>query len=218
MEFKTGGTIRDVDRGKRIVVGYFTNTGSLDSDNDIFAKGAFEKTIKEGGPGGKNRIWHLWQHDSYSPIAKPKVLKEDDNGVYFETLIPKTAVGDLVMELYSEGHITEHSVGFNTLKYEDEKDARIIKEVRMWEGSSVLWGANENTPTVAVKKQDVLDRIGRLDAMLKKGELQDHVYELLITEIEKLKTAINSLGPLDAPEPREPQEAQFDISKLLNLI
>ena len=216
MEYKTGGSIKDVDKSARIVVGYFTNTGSLDSDNDVFVKGAFEKTIKESGPTSKNRIWHLWQHDSYSPINKPKALEEDDKGVYFETVIPKTAIGDLAMELYLEKAITEHSVGFNTLKYEDTKEHRVIKEVRMWEGSSVLWGANENTPTLAVKSEEVMQRLGLLEKMLKDGSFQDDVFELLTIEINKIKQAIKSLEPV---RPLEPSKAeQFNISNILKFM
>lgn len=214
IQYKSGGSIKDVDKSARMVVGYFTNTGSLDSDNDVFAKGAFDKTIKESGPTSKNRIWHLWQHDTYSPINKPKALKEDESGVYFETVIPKTAIGDLALELYMEKAITEHSVGFNTLKYEDTKEHRVIKEVRMWEGSSVLWGANENTPTLAVKSEEVMNRLGTLEKMLRDGSFQDDVFQLLTIEIEKLKKAICSLKPAEPLEPREAAD-NSDIFQIL---
>jgi len=213
MEFKTGGSVKDVDTEKRIVTGYFTNTGSIDSDQDIFAKGAFKKTILEWGPDGKKRIWHLWQHDSYSPINKPKVLSETAQGVYFETLMPKTQFGDLALALYQEGAITEHSVGFQTLKSEDdeEKGIRTIKEVKMWEGSSVLWGANENTPTVAVKSE-LQERIKHLEKITKGGNFTDETYTLLLNEIELLKTAISSL------EPAQTTQADTEVKKTIDRI
>ena len=215
MELKKGGSVKDVDSKTRTVTGYFTNTGSLDSDMDIFEQGAFQKTISEWGPGGKNRIWHLWMHDAYEPIAKPKVLKEDNNGVYFETVVPDTPTGQKALLLYESGDLNEHSVGFNTIKHEDdnEKGVRTIKEVRMWEGSSVLWGANENTPTVGMKSEVVLERIEGLNKLLKAGSFADEVYELLLIEIETLKKAIASLEPASTT----PAEAEkFNIDNLLN--
>ena len=219
MQFKTGGSIKDVDTEKRIVTGYFTNTGSLDSDKDIFERGAFRKTIEELGPKGKNRIWHLWMHDPFQPIAKPYKITEDDKGVYFETEVPSTTIGDMALALYVNGSMTEHSVGFNTIKYEDdnEKDERIIKEVRMWEGSSVLWGANENTPATGMKAEQVNSRINNLDKILKTGNYADNVYELIQTEIEALKTAVASLEPASTTQAEvEADKGDFNISNLLN--
>ena len=218
IQFKTGGSIKDVDIKKRIVTGYFTNTGSLDSDQDIFEKGAFQKTIAEWGPGGKNRIWHLWMHDAYDPIAKPKVLKENDKGVYFETEIPDTPTGQKALVLYESGDLSEHSVGFNTIKYEDdiEKGIRTIKEVRMWEGSSVLWGANENTPTTAIKSDELMQRVEGLNKLLKSGNFVDEVYQLLQIEIESLKGAIASLEPAKTtPAEDKPDRERFDITNLI---
>ena len=219
IQFKTGGNIKDVDSKRRIVTGYFTNTGSLDSDLDIFEKGAFQKTITEWGPKGKNRIWHLWMHDAFEPIAKPKVLREDEMGVYFETEIPDTPTGQKALILYDSGDLTEHSVGFNTIKYEDdnEKGTRIIKEVRMWEGSSVLWGANENTPTTAIKSEDLMQRVEGLSKLLKSGTFVDEVYQLLQIEIESLKGAIASLEPAKTTQAEvKPERERFEITNLLN--
>jgi uncharacterized protein len=206
MEYKLGGSVKDVDTAKRIVTGYFTNTGTIDSDKDIFADGAFKKTIADLGPEGKKRIWHLWQHDSMQPINKPYVLKETKNGVYFETKLIDTPIASLALKLYEEGAITEHSVGFETLKSDDdtEEKVRVIKEVRMWEGSSVLWGANENTPTVSMKAANDT-RIELLEKLMRNGNFEkDEIFELIIKEIDRLK-AISALGAgIDHSKPPPP--------------
>ena len=193
IEYKSiTGKVKDVDEQKRIVTGFFTSTGTLDSDGDIFADGAFKKTIKEQGPTAKNRIWHLWMHDTFSPINKPMALKEDKEGVYFETVFPKNAIADMVLSLYAAGANPEHSVGFMTMEEGTEKNARIIKQVKMLEGSTVLWGANENTPFTGMKsEQHAKDRIEAMERIFKSANFdKDESYELLYREIERLKAII----------------------------
>lgn len=219
IEYKTiTGKVKDIDEEKRIVTGYFTNTGTLDSDGDIFADGAFKKTIKERGPAGKNQIWHLWMHDSLSPINKPYKLEETKDGVYFETIFPKNAIADLALSLYQTGANPEHSVGFETLMEEQEKKGRIIKQVRMWEGSTVLWGANENTPFMGFKsEQAAKDRIDRLERLFKSANFdKEQTYELLYHEIERLKAVIIEPAQDHSTEPKPKKMAYTAISFNLN--
>ena len=193
IEYKSiTGKVKDVDESKRIVTGFFTSTGTLDGDGDIFADGAFKKTIKEQGPTAKNRIWHLWMHDTFSPINKPMTLDEIKEGVYFETWFPKNAIADLALSLYVAGANPEHSVGFMTMEEGTEKNARIIKQVKMLEGSTVLWGANENTPFTGMKsEQHAKERIDAMERIFKSANFdKDESFELLYREIERLKAII----------------------------
>jgi len=193
--------VKDVDKAKRIVTGFYTSTGTLDSDGDVFEKGAFKKTIKERGPGAKNQIWHLWMHDSFSPINKPYLLEERAEGVYFETQFPENPISDMVLSLYNTGAITEHSVGFFRIKETQDSKSNIILEARMLEGSSVLWGANENTPTVAVKGL-MSEKINNLDLIFKSLNFDtDQKYELLYRELEEIKAMITQ--PETSTEPKE---------------
>lgn len=207
IEYKTiSGKVKDIDEEKRIVTGYFTSTGTLDSDGDIFADGAFRKTIKERGPGSKNQIWHLWMHDHMSPINKPIKLEETKDGVYFETIFPNNPLADLVLSLYKSGANPEHSVGFEVLADQSDKKGRIITQSRMWEGSTVLWGANENTPFTGLKAENAAERITLLEKLFKNANFdKDDSFELLHSEIERLKMLIiqpaQTIEPM--PEPRK---------------
>ena len=51
------------------------------------------------------------------------------------------------------GCINQHSIGFSTVvdEYDKANNVRTIKEVILYEGSAVLWGANDLTPTLDVK-------------------------------------------------------------------
>ena len=199
-----GGSVKDVDTKARIVTGFFSSTGTLDTDNDIFEETAFSKTIAEWGPGGKNRIWHLYQHDEWMPVNKPSILKETPLGVYFETKLLNTDVGNMLLALYEAGAMNEHSVAIEVVKATEQKGtgARLIKEVKMYEGSSVLWGANERTPTLGLKTDQIAHRATIIEKLLKNGNFEkDEVFELLQRALNRLQKALQ-------PEPMPPLEPQ----------
>ena len=201
------GIVKDVDTAGRIVTGYFSTFDFKDSDGDVIVAGAFKKTLRESGPNGKNRIYHLWQHWSDSILGKPYVLKEDKQGLYFETAISKTTIGTDTLTLYNDGVLNEHSIGFNIVKQEEDREAKVnvIKEVKLWEGSVVTWGANENTPTTGFKSEkpeDLLRRITSIEKAIKNGTYTDETFVLLEKEIEYIKEMIEkSLEPPKALEP-----------------
>lgn len=205
MLLKEGGTVKDVDPEGRTVTGYFSTFDKLDSQGDIIRQGAFARTISQRGPDGANRIWHLDQHRVTRRIAKPRVLREDERGLYFETVVPPTTLGDDLLVLYQEGHITEHSVGIDIIQaspteIETEADgtveAREITEARAWEGSTVTWGANADTPTEGVKAVDKPEaaekHISRIRSVLKEG-VSDETAELLEIEMELYEAQVEKI-------------------------
>ena len=210
MLYKTTGTVKDLDLQKRIVTGYYASLETLDSDNDVFVGGCFKKSINEAGPKGKNRIWHLWMHNTAMPINKPLMLEERKDGLYFETQLTQTPASLLAMELYSCGALTEHSIGFQIVKFDVDKTTGIlkIKEAKIWEGSSVLWGANENTPFTGLKNEKAHASICALEALINKGTFDNSVMELVELEITRIKTA------LDNSEPQHKNEAGLSTSFL----
>lgn len=147
------GAIIDIDEAKSMVVGYFAHFKNIDSDGDITVKGAFKKTIAES-----KRIKHLYQHNPFMPLSGIRngglTLSEDNKGLRFESKISDTSWGRDTIKLYADGVVDEHSYGFEVLDstesktdfveyYGLKKPVRIIKEVRLWEGSTVTWGSNE---------------------------------------------------------------------------
>jgi HK97 family phage prohead protease len=145
----------------------------VDSDGDVMQRGAFTKTLSQNGTTGANRIWHLFNHDTGKPIGKPTVLKEDEKGLYFETRFPDTVLANDILKLYQSGSITEHSIGFNIIQARNEGSYQLIQEVRLWEGSSVLWGANEYTPTTGIKAEEFAMKTNLLNELMRNGTLSD---------------------------------------------
>ncbi len=148
--YKDSGFVADVSEMQGIVVLYASAFNNQDAHGDIIAPGAFAKTIRERGPQGSNRIKHLWMHWWDDMIGRPLELAEDEKGLRVVSKLSDTTLGRDALILYKDGVITEHSIGLDVMERDDE-DTRVIKEIRLWEYSSVTWGANSQTPTVETK-------------------------------------------------------------------
>lgn len=198
-------SLKDVDTTQGIVEGYFSAFDSIDSDGDIIQKGAYAKTISERGAKGKNQIKHLRNHDYDQLIGKILHLEEDNKGLFFRSQMSKSTAGRDALMLYQEGIFTEHSVGYQVLNWKtekrDSKEYTVITEMKLFEGSAVTWGANENTPTTAIKSaKDLAFEIEKLEKALKIGSLSDAAILELIGQHEKalnlLKTAVEAANAL----------------------
>lgn len=211
------GAIKDVDVQSGIITGYFSVFGNLDSDGDIVLPGAFKKTIRENGPdSGKPRILHLYMHDPSKILSKPHVLKEDKHGLYFESKISETSLGKDVLQLYRDKVLTEHSIGYQIVKREVDESGkeRIQKlvELKLWEGSTVGWGANMEALVSTVKTEgskgkafnNIIEKIKALESAVKGTYTDDTARELEIQLNQLKQLVINSLTeePVSStPEP-----------------
>ena len=210
-----------VDNATRMVEGYFANFNTVDSDNDIIRKGAFTKSIEAHGPAstGNRKIAHLKQHDIQSPVGDLRELKEDDIGLYFRSFMGRHTDGNDALMMYEDNIIKEHSIGFNYLEegleWVEGSQSRGIEgywnvtEVKLWEGSFVTFGSNENTPNLSsIKSQADLNNafdslIQRLDVFQKC--LKDKKYsskfnnmaELELLQITKGLAALKTFEPLE---------------------
>jgi hypothetical protein len=120
--------------------------------------------------------------------------------------------------LYKDGHITEHSIGFQTVKSQAKSGYNEIQEIKLFEGSSVLWGANSNTPTVMVKseiKSTLIDEIAKTIKSLRNGFYTDETFGLLELKLKQLQqylaemeedesVASEEQPPVDAPTELQP--------------
>lgn len=192
MEIKTSGIVKDVDMNKREVAGYFSVFGNVDSDGDIMDKGAYAKTLE----GGIGRVQHLFMHSPMlGAVGKLKELKVDDKGLFFRSKIIGTAMGNDLMVMYNEGAIKEHSVGFETVKSEDMiqsdgSNVRLIKEVKLWEGSSVLWGANEQA---LLKSFDLLHSQGQ----------SENLYLFIKSQLQAINESLEKVAAKSTPKQAE---------------
>ena len=182
------GEIADIDEKMGIVKGYGSYFGNKDSDGDVIAKGAYQKTIKENG----DRVRYLWQHKMDKPIGKIKELYEDDKGLMFVAEIPKTTLGNDALELMKAGIVTENSVGILPIQKQMKDGFREITEVKLYEISAVTLAANDQAKILDVKgKVDIENEFKRFDALAKlirKGNVSDEMGYAIEAEILKLKS------------------------------
>jgi uncharacterized protein len=221
--------IQDVDEVKGIVTGYFSIFGNKDSDGDIVIPGAYKKTLKENGPQSeKPRILHLYQHDPTQVLGKPSVLKEDKKGLYFETQISQTSLGRDVIQLYMDKVLTEHSIGYQIVKREVDEQAEVQKlvELKLWEGSTVSWGANMealvSTVKTATDKSYMDGLFAKLEALETaiKGNYTDETARQLEIAHKQIQQLIISLAkePVSStPQKEEPKVTAEWVIKNLNL-
>lgn len=200
---------KDVDGKKGIVTGYFADFNSIDSDGDIIKPGAFTKSIQEWGPNStKKRIKHLLNHDTSKPLGVITLLQEDAKGLYYESQLGTHALGVDFVKMVESGLVTEHSIGFSTIKYNQLKPwsewkpgeaARELTDLKLYEGSSLTaWGANMNTPLVGLKNeqkiQKVSDRIELLIKAMRNGTFTDDTFDLLEIELKQMQQFISDIA------------------------
>lgn len=211
-----GDQVIDYDEKNGIVKGYGSYFDNKDSDMDIIRKGAYQKTITENG----DRVKYLYQHDMMQPIGKMKELYEDDKGLVFVAEIPKTQLGNDVMELMKAGVITENSVGIMPIVKENKGDYRELREVKLYEISAVTLAANDQAKILDVKGLKNIDQVYKrydnICKLLRKGNISNDMGYALESEILKLKTYfINATQPSEITEPVEKMVQEVDIYKYL---
>ena len=193
--------IMDVDTSTRRVKAVWSRMNNIDLDNDIIVHEAFTKTLMERGPAGKNLVWSLVDHkaDMSNVIGKPEQLYVEGDALIAITPIVGTEKGTDMLKMYEAGLINQHSIGFSTMKSDwqnDSKQVRVIKEVKLYEGSAVLWGANPETPTISVKNQSKEDLNNRLEKLLKafrSGKFTDDTFALMEIQIKKIQADLLEL-------------------------
>ena len=196
----------DVDVPMRTVKAVWSRMGNTDLDNDIIVPEAYSKTLMENGPQGKNIIWSLVDHNASfkNALGKPSELYVEGDKLIAVTKIVDTAIGQDMIKLYNEGLINQHSIGFAVKRSDmDQKTGiRTIKELKLYEGSAVLWGANPETPTLEMSKSmldvneqlSLVQRLERLSKAFKHGQFTDESFSLLELEIKQIQQKIEELS------------------------
>ena len=188
---------KDIDLKQGIVTGYFAHFGSLDSDGDIVEQGAFKKSIQERGPYAKQLIKWLLDHDKTKVPGTLTELSEDNIGLYYVGKAGRHTLGRDFLLMAEDGIINQHSFGFRTIKeqYDEQARANRIKEVMLYEGSSIQFlGANENTPIVGVKSlEDALEYIEKLKKFVNTSNATDETLKALDIQLKSLQIIIEPL-------------------------
>lgn len=200
----------------RVRVGYAAIHGNVDSYDDRSHLGSFSKTLAEN----LKRVKHLWNHNSMNPpiasvIEVKEVGAEEMPAEILAQFPPGTITGGLkvsreyydndlaswVLEGIDKGDISEMSYAYDVVKsnFTDEelpnggtRRIRELLEIRLYETSDVLWGANSATVAAGAKSNALLplgtiyeNFLGHLQS-LKAGRRNSETDLVLIKQMHKI--------------------------------
>lgn len=226
-------TVKDVDTSSRIVTGLFNAYNYIDSDRDVLLMGSAAKSISERGPKSQAvaKIKHALNHDLSLLPGKILTLEERSvevngktvQGIYFETKMATSTLGNDTLIGYHEGIYDNHSIGFryvNMEMIERESDAWskyapmvinaaelvgkdifwVVKEIALYEGSTVAFGANSLTPYLGAKSADgmrlkIAERVAKLRKQLSSGTMSDEAMKNFEIEMLQLEQIIIDFEP-----------------------
>lgn len=140
----------------------FSVFNEVDSDGDV----VLPKSIKSGH--GDKGVAMVWGHDWKDVIGRGEIVQDDHRATFKGQFIMDTQAGrDAFNTVKAMGDLQQWSFGYEVLDSEQglfQKDSgdievRYLKDVKVWEVSPVLVGANQNTETVLVKNHDTQKEI-----------------------------------------------------------
>lgn len=152
--------IVNIDNKEGIVEIYVNGFNNKDADGDISLQTSFNRTIKNQF----NRIKHLYSHNYRDIIGLPLEFKVDDYGLLAVSKLNLSK--PLVKDVFSDylffaenGRTLEHSIGALPVKehFDNSMNANIVEEWKLYEYSTVAFGANQNTETVSIKQNKQIE-------------------------------------------------------------
>lgn len=172
-------------------------------------------------------------------------------GIYFETKMLNTPDGNDTLIKYQEGVYDNHSIGFRYLDIrmieadseqwkvnieklinpEDAEKAGImflVREIELYEGSTVAFGANRLTPYLGSKSENkdlalikFQERVDLIQKQLKIGALSDEAHydlHLQLAQLKQMMVELLSEEPRPKPTPQGPGKGstQRKVSDLID--
>jgi hypothetical protein len=219
----------DIDTTKKQVKIAIAETETVDSDGDLIVPTACNKTMAECGPAGSNEIWHLLDHSKTSFSALSKFSEMGMYGKYVGGISlykDSFAWREVAWPLYESGDFNQHSIGYSTIKEQKMGTYNELQELKLYEGSAVLWGANKYTPTLAIQKSlgisekdDIISQFERLCKAIKLGKSEDETHrELIILEIKRIQQSVASLQEKSTTPSNADTQPGLEEKELLNAI
>lgn len=200
----------NVSEADRTVKGYLIVWGVKDTYDTIFVRGCCAKSIRERGPESeaKQKIAHLWQHETDNPTGRFLVLREDAYGLYFEAELDEVPIGERELKQIRSGTLNQFSVGFNyiweKMEYDEDKEAIMLYEIELMEGSVVTFGSNAETYAMRSPEQIVTEKENLIEETEDFIKSLPRARQLELRQLIKRHIAIAALKPdLDSLKPQD---------------
>ena len=151
--------------------GYASVFNVVDSYKDIILPSAFKNTIESKNI--RSDIKMLWQHKQDQPIGYFNIIKEDTIGLYVEgQILLNTQQGQEAYSLIKNKSVNGLSIGYivKDAEYDTKNNARLIKEVELFEISIVTFPANKYSNITYCKskteEQIIIEKLEKLKNLL----------------------------------------------------
>jgi HK97 family phage prohead protease len=139
----------------------FSVFNSLDSDGDVVLPGSIKSGFKSGD------VPMVWAHKWDMPIGKGRINEDDGKATFSGEFFMDTDSGKEAYKIVKNmGDMQQWSFGyrvndserapFKSADSDEERDARYLKDLTVFEVSPVLVGANQETYTMAIKSNKEL--------------------------------------------------------------
>jgi hypothetical protein len=219
-------SVKDVDTTGRILSLYWSAFDNKDRDGDVIVKGAFKKSIAEQGPKGLQEQWFIKFHNPDLPIVTPFELEEDNYGLLARLkLAQDISIQDDTLKFYRDGHFKHQSIGYQTIRKHKMSDYNELRELKLFEGSVVLWAANPNAKFVDIKgfmtPKDIARELELTIKGLRNGDYTDQGFATLEIKMRQLIQATADLykdtpaAEIQAQAPSTDNTEEVDYSGLL---
>lgn len=196
------------DNGELDIVAIANAANFIDTQMDMLLPDCWKKTIKESGPTGKNRIYHLKDHNQKidGVIGKINNIYSQDYSLtdlglsmigttqclVMESTV-KEALNDKCFDMYSSKMINQHSIGLQYVKMDIAvNDPNYPAEFAVW-----------NKYYSQVINKDVANKCGYFWV----------IYEIKLLEVSAVLWGANELTPcVDDMEEKE-NDVEIDSTK-----
>ena len=137
----------------------FSVFNSLDSDGDVVLPGSIKSGFKSGS------VPMVWAHKWDMPIGKGSIDSDGEKATFSGEFFMDTESGKEAYKIVKNmADMQQWSFGYRVNAAErgkigegdEEKDARFLKDLTVFEVSPVLVGANQDTYTMAIKSNEEL--------------------------------------------------------------
>jgi len=205
LSFKNAPIELKEDGDKRYIEAVFSLFDTIDSDNDVTKANA----LRSGYTG--NKVPLVWNHD-WSKVIGRGIIETDNQKAVFKGYFLNTEAGKEAYNTVKEMQdMQQFSYGFQVMKSSkgthidskgEEVPVRVLEDVKVWEVSPVLVGAQQNSFVQALKSglEPVDDEIkaemeistepevsSETDASISKSQQGLRLGEQAVASLEELK-------------------------------
>jgi HK97 family phage prohead protease len=202
--------------------GLASTFGNTDLVDDVVAKGAFLKSLKQRTPV------ILWQHNTSEPIGMPSEISENDDGLFIKAKLPKDddLVKGRVIPQMRVGSIRKMSIGYSVKDSDNNGKIRTLKEIDLFEVSLVTFPANPKANVTNFKSnqkfniEDVqhIEDVKDLRTFFKNSDVfTKQAREHIINKFTNLSDSGASDGLSDSGELKAVQTAFETLNKNLKI-